>query len=79
MYRLIAFLVLLIPGILAVYGIKLMRDSFFGFVNPVFFNVIIQLFAGLIFVIIGIGFIGGFLLHRDRKKNKTKGRFKNEK
>ncbi|SDN16712.1 DUF2627 family protein [Tenuibacillus multivorans] len=79
MLRLIAFLMLLLPGILAVYGIKLIRDSFFGLVNPVFINVIIQFLAGFIFTGMGIGFIGGFLLHRDRKKNKTKGRFTDKK
>ncbi|MGP4072430.1 DUF2627 family protein [Piscibacillus sp. B03] len=70
--RIVAFLMLLLPGILGVYGIKLIRDSFFGIVESVFLNVFVQLFAGVLFVIIGIGFIGGFLLHRDRRKQKTK-------
>lgn len=70
--RIVAFLILLLPGILGVYGIKLIRDSFFGIVESVFLNVFVQLFAGVLFVIIGIGFIGGFLLHRDRRKQKTK-------
>ncbi|SEP72372.1 DUF2627 domain-containing protein [Piscibacillus halophilus] len=77
--RIIAFLVLLIPGILSVYGIKLIRDSFFGIVESIFINVFVQLFAGILFVIVGIGFVGGYLLHRDRKKNKTKGHFETKK
>lgn len=76
--RTIALLILVIPGILATYGIKLVRDAFFGIVNPIFFNIVIQLFAGLLFIVLGIGFIGGFILHRDRKRNKTKGRFENK-
>ncbi|RPF55679.1 DUF2627 domain-containing protein [Aquisalibacillus elongatus] len=75
MVRLIAFIILLIPGIVAVYGIKLIRDSFFGILDSIYPNVFLQLFFGFVFVVLGIGFIGGYLLHRDRKKNKTKGRF----
>ncbi|MFD2639620.1 DUF2627 family protein [Piscibacillus salipiscarius] len=70
--RIIAFLMLLFPGILAVYGIKLIRDSFFGMIDSIYINVFVQLFAGLLFVVIGIGFIGGFLLRRDRRKQKLK-------
>ncbi|MFC0014764.1 MULTISPECIES: DUF2627 family protein [Allobacillus] len=72
MIRLIALIILLIPGILAAYGIKLLRDSFFGEVAPIFINVMIQFGAGILFIIIGIGFIGGFIYRRDQKKNKTK-------
>ncbi|GAA0458172.1 DUF2627 family protein [Alkalibacillus silvisoli] len=73
MIRLIALLIMVLPGVLAAYGIKLIRDSFFGEAAAIFFNnVLIQLFAGVIFIIIGIGFIGGFILHRDRKRNRTK-------
>lgn len=32
----------------------------------------IQFSAGVLFIIIGIGFIGGFIYRRDQKKNKTK-------
>ncbi|MGM8214063.1 DUF2627 family protein [Bacillaceae bacterium W0354] len=76
--RIIALFILVLPGIIATYGIKLVRDAFFGIVNPFYFNILIQLFAGLLFILIGIGFIGGFILHRDRKRNKTKGKFKNK-
>lgn len=71
MARLIALVILLIPGVLAAYGIKLLRDSFFGIVAPVFMNVMLQFLAGIVFIVIGIGFIGGFLYHRDQKRNKT--------
>ncbi len=74
--RLIALLTLVIPGIIAVVGIKLMRDALFGELHPLFFHVAVQGIIGLLFVIVGIGFIGGFILHRDRKRNLTKGQFK---
>ncbi len=77
--RIVALILLVIPGILATYGIKLVRDAaFFGMLNPIFFNLIIQLIVGILFIIIGLGFIGGFILHRDRKRNKTKGKFENK-
>ncbi|RWZ60132.1 DUF2627 domain-containing protein [Halobacillus fulvus] len=74
--RLIALLILVTPGIIAVYGIKLIRDALFGEFHPIFFHIAIQGFVGLLFVAGGIAFIGGFILHRDRKRNLTKGRFK---
>lgn len=74
--RLIALLILVIPGIIAVYGIKLIRDALFGEFHPIFLHIGLQGLAGLLFVIGGIAFIGGFILHRDRKRNLTKGRFK---
>lgn len=75
MSRFFALLVILIPGVLATYGIKLMRDALFGELTPIFFHVLIQLIVGLLFFLFGLFFIGGFILHRDRKRNLTKGRF----
>ncbi|WP_173916202.1 DUF2627 domain-containing protein [Halobacillus sp. Marseille-Q1614] len=74
--RLIALLMLVTPGIIAVIGIKLIRDALFNVFHPVFFHVAIQGIVGLLFVVGGVAFIGGFILHRDRKRNLTKGRFK---
>ncbi|MBH0229811.1 DUF2627 domain-containing protein [Halobacillus yeomjeoni] len=74
--RLIALLLLVTPGIIAVYGIKLIRDALFGEFHPIYFHIALQGIAGVLFVIGGIAFIGGFILHRDRKRNLTKGRFK---
>ncbi|WP_407268312.1 DUF2627 domain-containing protein [Radiobacillus sp. PE A8.2] len=73
--RIVALFTLVIPGILATLGVKLMRDSLFGVLFPIFFHVGIQFVAGLIFFVAGLIFIGGFILHRDRKRNLTKGRF----
>ncbi|MGP4061772.1 DUF2627 domain-containing protein [Halobacillus sp. H74] len=74
--RLIALLLLVTPGLIAVYGIKLIRDALFGEFHEVFFHIAVQGILGILFVVGGIAFIGGFILHRDRKRNLTKGRFK---
>ncbi|RFU69807.1 DUF2627 domain-containing protein [Peribacillus saganii] len=76
MKRLIAFVILFIPGALAAYGIKLMRDMVFGILQHPFTLLWVQLLAGLILTVGGIGFIAGFVLHRDRKKQKVQDRFK---
>lgn len=76
MIRLIALIILLIPGILAVYGIKLMRDMVFGILQSPFPNLALQFAAGLLFLILGLGFVAGFILYRDRKRNKVQARFK---
>ncbi|HLQ97093.1 MAG TPA: DUF2627 domain-containing protein [Candidatus Dormibacteraeota bacterium] len=69
MIRIIAIMILLIPGVFAAYGIKLMRDALFLQISPLLFNAGIQFIVGLILFIAGVGFIGGYVVHRDRKKN----------
>ncbi|MGN8647152.1 DUF2627 domain-containing protein [Gracilibacillus sp. HCP3S3_G5_1] len=71
--RIIALLLLVLPAVIATYGIKLMRDAFFGELTPIFVHIIIQFIAGLGFFAGGLYFIGGFILHRDRKRHLTKG------
>lgn len=67
--RLVAWAILLIPGILAVIGLKLMRDSFFGTLTwDWLFSVWVQFFCGLILFGCGIAFIGGFIYYRDKKR-----------
>lgn len=68
MARLMAFLVLLIPGVIAGYGIKLMRDTLYG-IGPIDVSWL-QFLIGFILMVLGVGFIAGFILYRDRKKGK---------
>lgn len=75
MGRLIAFIILLIPGIMAAYGIKLMRDSVFNKLLEPFPVLWLQFSLGLLFTVLGIGFFAGFLLNRDRKKGTVSKRF----
>ncbi|MCA0990978.1 DUF2627 domain-containing protein [Pseudalkalibacillus hwajinpoensis] len=77
--RLVALLVVLIPGIIGVIGIKLMRDVLFGVVNPPFTSLVVQFILGLIFLIAGLAFVGGFIFYRDRKRNKVQPRFSSKK
>jgi hypothetical protein len=76
MKRIFALTVLLIPGILAAIGIKLMRDMLFGILQPPFPNLLFQFLSGFLFFIGGLGFVAGFILHRDRKRSKVQKRFK---
>ncbi|HLR66404.1 DUF2627 domain-containing protein [Virgibacillus alimentarius] len=72
MIRIFAVLVLFIPGVISAFGIKLMRDSLFDEFYPIFVHVGIQFTVGLILFLIGLGFIGGFIVHRDRKRQLVK-------
>lgn len=75
MARLIAFIILLIPALIAGAGIKFMRDTLYGILNSPFPWLWFQFLMGLIFSIIGIGFFAGYLLHRDRKRGRVAPRF----
>lgn len=75
MQRLIALIILLIPGLIAAWGIKLMRDGFFSIIHPPFSIVSVQFLTGLILFLLGLAFIGGFVLYRDQKRNKVQPRF----
>lgn len=72
MIRFLAVLVLFIPGIIGAFGIKLMRDALFSEVYTIFVTEGIQFVIGLIFFISGLAFIGGFIYHRDKKRNLVK-------
>lgn len=77
MVRLFALLILVIPGAVAAYGIKLMRDMVFGITDGPFTTSLLwlQFLVGLLLFLLGLGFVAGFILHRDRKKNKVQARF----
>ncbi|SFC42032.1 Protein of unknown function [Bacillus sp. OV322] len=76
MRRLVAFLILFIPGLFAVYGIAIMRDMLFGILKFPFPKLWLQCLTGFILMVAGVGFIAGFILHRDRKNKKVTARFK---
>jgi hypothetical protein len=78
MNRILALILLLIPGFLAALGVKLMRDMVFGILQSPIPFLWLQFLIGLFSFLIGIWFIGGFILHRDRKRNKVQSRFQGE-
>lgn len=76
MQRYLALLLALIPILLAVFGIKLMRDTVFGILFSPFSVLWLQFLTGLFCFAIGFYLFGGFVLHRDRKRNKVQARFR---
>lgn len=75
MARLAAFIVLLIPGLIAAGGIKLMRDTIFGILFSPFPYGWLQFLAGFLMFLVSLGFFAGFLLRRDRRKGRVQERF----
>ncbi|MCI1590968.1 DUF2627 domain-containing protein [Heyndrickxia oleronia] len=75
MIRLFALIIMVIPGIIAAIGIKLMRDMLFGILQAPFPYLWLQFLIGFIFFLGGLGFIAGFVFYRDRKRNKVQKRF----
>ncbi|MGG3450114.1 MULTISPECIES: DUF2627 domain-containing protein [Bacillaceae] len=78
MIRIIALLILVVPGFLAGVGIKLMRDMLFGILQPPFPFLWMQFIAGLLLFLGGLGFVAGFIFRRDRKQDKVQPKFQNK-
>ncbi len=80
--RLIAILLLVIPGLLAAYGFLLMKNALFDYFaqmgitdfTPDFHW--LKFIGGAVLFLIGIGFIGGWTFFRDRKHNYLSSRFR---
>lgn len=75
MQRIIALTILVLPALLAVLGIKLMRDMIFGVLHAPIPSLFLQFVVGLLFLGIGLWFVAGFIFYRDRKRNKVQNRF----
>lgn len=75
--RLLAVLIVyIIPGAIAAYGFKTMRDTLYLYFDPTVHQFLSGKFIiGLLCFLTGVGFIAGFILHRDRKKNRVQPRF----
>lgn len=75
MRKILALIILVIPGILAAIGIKYMRDSMFGIVNDPFTLTVVQFVIGLLMAVFGIWFIGGYILYREKKNKRAQDKF----
>ncbi|BAB06486.1 DUF2627 domain-containing protein [Halalkalibacterium halodurans] len=75
MLRFIALMLLVLPCVIAGYGIKLMRDTIMQELLFPWPSLAIQFLAGFILFVAGFSFIGGFIFHRDRKNGKVAPRF----
>ncbi|QWU46762.1 MULTISPECIES: DUF2627 domain-containing protein [Bacillus] len=76
MQRYLALSLALIPISLAVLGIKLMRDTVFGILFSPIPILWLQFLIGALCFAFGFYIFGGFVLHRDRKRNKVQARFR---
>jgi hypothetical protein len=86
LYRFIAVMLLVIPGIAATYGFLLMKDALFDLFSQfgdearksLDFKWLMFL-LGLLLFSLGVAFIGGWTFFRDRKRNYLAPRFKEKK
>ncbi|MDR7072670.1 DUF2627 domain-containing protein [Fictibacillus barbaricus] len=76
MGRYIALIIVVIPGVMAVMGIKWMRDTLFGVLQAPFPILWLQFLIGFLCFAAGLSFVGGFIFYRDRKRNKVQLKFK---
>lgn len=80
--RLIAVLLLVIPGILACLGFLKMKNAVFQYFSEFGNDAIVPDFQWLMFLLglvmfgIGVSFIGGWVFFRDRKHNYVASRFR---
>lgn len=74
MVRIFAVIILFTPGIIGAFGIKLMRDALFADFYPIFVHEGVQFAIGLVMFLGGLIFIGGFIYHRDKKRQLVKKR-----
>jgi len=77
--RLVALLILVIPGFLSVWGWKIMRDAFvLSAIDPQTGFSWITFLIGLLLFIFGLAFVGGFIFYRDQKRKRVQPRFRND-
>lgn len=75
--RMLAIILLVVPGIIATYGFLLMKDAFFAQFEPEIGHLLWgKMLGGLFLFVAGIFFLGGWILYRDRKRNYVVPRFK---
>lgn len=84
-FRLIAVLLLAIPGVTAAYGFLEMKDALYDYFwahgdeNIVPNLQWIKLILGFVIFALSVSFIGGWIFFRDRKRNYVAPRFKEKK
>lgn len=76
--RLLAIILLVVPGVLATYGFLWMKDAVFINFTPAGFPWI-KFIGGLLAFSVGVAFIAGWIFFRDRKRNYVAPRFREKK
>ncbi|UBH07666.1 DUF2627 domain-containing protein [Macrococcus armenti] len=75
MKKIIALMVLVIPIYFAGLGIKWMRDALFGILVPELHYIWLQFTIGLVLMLIGVSFVGGYILHIEKKSKRAQEKF----
>lgn len=75
--RLLALiLIYVIPGWIAAYGFKLMRDTLYLYFDPSIHAFKTgQFFFGMLLFIAGVSFIGGYIFYKDKKRERVQPKF----
>ncbi|QDX93671.1 DUF2627 domain-containing protein [Brevibacillus laterosporus] len=74
--RIVALLIMVIPAVIAGWGFKMMRDTLYQYFNPDINQFLWGPFTlGALLFVVPVAFIGGFVLHHDRKRNRVQPRF----
>jgi len=81
--RLVAILLLVVPGLAAAYGFLLMKDALYDYFAKIGDTSATapdfhwgMFIGGAVLFLAGIGFIGGWIFFRDRKHNYLSSRFR---
>jgi hypothetical protein len=74
--RLIAVLILVIPGVAGTYGWILMKETIIDSMGPEIAFSWLRFLLGLILFLFGVAFIGGWMFFRDRKRNYVQPKFR---
>jgi hypothetical protein len=76
--RMLAVILLVIPGGLATYGFILMKRALFVAMGPPTFPWF-TFVIGMLLFFGGVAFVGGWIFYRDRKRNYVSPRFREKK
>lgn len=77
MKKIIALMVLVIPIYFAGLGIKWMRDALFGILVPELHYIWLQFTIGFVLMLFGVSFVGGYILHIEKKSKRAQEKFLN--
>ncbi|TDM13170.1 DUF2627 domain-containing protein [Macrococcus lamae] len=75
MQKMIALLILVIPIYFSGLGIKWMRDAVFGILVPELHFIWLQFLLGFFLAIAGIAFVGGYILHIEKRTERAQKKF----
>lgn len=78
MSRFIALIIIVIPVAIATLGVKLMRDTLYDYINWPFPWLWLQFVIGLLGLVAGLAFMGGWIFYRDRKRNYVADKYRNK-